>query len=95
MTNERLTGDRRCWPCTVANAAVGLLVGWLPVAAALVKGSTSLLVGTLLWGLGVSVFTLYRLLDQGYLPFAEPVARRTGLHTSIGPGSEPDDDNDG
>jgi hypothetical protein len=93
MSNERLTGDQRCWPCTVANATVGLFVGWLPVAAALVEGSLALIIGTLLWGVCVTGFTLYRLLRLGYLPFAEPVAKRTGLHRMIGPGSESDDDN--
>jgi hypothetical protein len=94
MSGERLTGDRRCWPCTVANAAVGLLVGWLPVAAAVVEGSPSLITGTVVWGLSVTVFTVYRLLRLGYLPFAEPVARRTGLHRRIGPGSSSESEED-
>lgn len=93
MSDKRLTGDQRCWPCTVANATVGVLVGWLPVGAALVDGSTALLAGTLLWGLFVSAFTLYRLLRLGYLPFAEPVAKWTRLHTLIGPSSDSDDKN--
>ncbi len=95
MTDTRLTGDQRCWPCTVANAAVGLLVGWLPVIAALVEGSLSLILGTVLWGLCVTGFTIYRLLQLGYLPFAEPVAKQVGLHTVIGPGSESDDEDGG
>lgn len=95
MSNERLTADRRCWPCTVANAVVGLLVGWLPVAAAVIEGSTSLLIGTIVWGLAVTTFTGYRLLRLGYLPVAAPIAKRTGLHSRIGPGSESDDDGGG
>lgn len=92
MTEDPLTGDRRCWPCTVANALVGLLVGWVPVAAALVDGSPAVVVGTLVWGVSVTGFTVYRLAQLGYLPLAEPVAKRAGLHERIGPGSESDGD---
>lgn len=92
MTDEPMTGDTRCWPCTVANAAVGLLVGWLPVAAAVIEGSPSLLIGTLVWAACVTAFTVYRLFRLGYLPYAEPVAKRTGLDNRLGPGSESESD---
>lgn len=92
MTDDPLTGDRRCWPCTVANAVVGLLIGWVPVAAALVEGTTTTIAGALVWGASVTGFTVYRLLARGYLPFAEPVARWTGFDERIGPGSASDGD---
>lgn len=92
VSSDALTGDRRCWPCTVLNAAIGLLVGWLPVAAAAVRGVPSLLAASLVWAVVVTLFTAYRLLQLGYLPYAELVARRTGLHDYIGPTSGPDDD---
>jgi len=92
VSDDTLTGDGRCWPCTVANAAVGLLVGWTPVAAALVRDHLTLLLGTLAWGVAVTLFTGYRLRRLGYLPYAEPVARHTGLHRRVGPGAESDDE---
>lgn len=92
MSDDTLTGDRRCWPCTVANGAVGLLVGWTPVAVAAVRGDPALLAGALAWGVGVTLFTASRLRRLGYLPYAEPVAKRTGLHRRLGPGAEPDDE---
>jgi hypothetical protein len=95
VSSDTLTGDRRCWPCTVLNGAVGVLVGWSPVAAAAVRGDPSLLAGSLLWAVVVTLFTAYRLLRLGYLPYAEPVARRTGLHDYVDPTSDPDDDRDG
>lgn len=82
----RSTGDRRCWPCTVVNAGVGLTVAWLPLAAMLVQGRGNAVPVALGWGLAVTTFTGYRLLDRGYLPLAEPVARWTGLHDRLGPG---------
>lgn len=92
MTDPQRTGDRRCWPCTVANGAVGLLIGWVPVVAAIVNGSPTVLGATLVWGASVTGFTLYRIVRRGYLPLAEPVAKRTGLHERIGPGSGSDGD---
>lgn len=80
-------GETRCWPCAVANSTVGLVVAWLPLAAALVRGSPELVAITAIWGLLVTWYTGYRLLDRGYLPGAERVARLTGLHDRIGPGS--------
>lgn len=87
MSEDEHTGENRCWPCTVANAAVGLLVALVPVIAALVEGNAAILVGSLVWAGAVVAFTLYRLVSLGYLPLAEPVAKATGLHERIGPGS--------
>lgn len=82
------TGDDRCWPCTVANAVVGLVIAWLPVVAAVLEGDPRVLLVAVLWGIGVTGFTLYRLVARGYLPLAEPVAKLAGLHDRIGPGSD-------
>lgn len=84
---EELTGEDRCWPCTVANASIGLLVAWLPLTAALVKGESAVIQAAVGWGIVVTTFTGYRLVDRGYLPLAEPVAKLAGLHERIGPGS--------
>lgn len=81
------TATDRCWPCTVANAFVGLLVAWVPVVAAVLEGNRAVTLVAVVWGVGVTGFTLYRLVDRGYLPLAESVARATGLHDRIGPGS--------
>lgn len=85
---QGMTGERRCWPCTVANTVVGLVVAWLPLAAALVEGEPAVVRLAIGWGVAVTGFTLYRLVRRGYLPLAEPVAKLTGLHERIGPGSE-------
>ena len=92
MSDDTLTGDRRCWPCTVLNAVVGLLVGWVPVAAAVVRNDSVLLAGTLVWGVAVTLATVYRLFEVGYLPYAAFVAKRSGLHDRIGPSSTSDDE---
>lgn len=91
MGDEVLTGPDRCWPCTVANAVVGLVVAWVPLAAAVVRGRPALVTLAAIWGLAVTGYTAYRLVALGYLPLAEPVARWTGLHDRIGPdtGAEP------
>lgn len=94
MADPDLTGDRRCWPCTVANSAVGLVVAWLPLAAALSNGSDGLVAGAIVWGVGVTAYTGYRLVALGYLPLSEGVAKRTGLHERIGPGRENEDDHE-
>lgn len=94
MTTDRTTGEDRCWPCTVANAAVGLLVAWLPLAAALAGGDPDVLVASVAWGVVVTLFTGYRLRQRGYLPYAEPVAKLTGLHGRIGPGARGHDVDD-
>lgn len=83
-----LAGERRCWPCTVANTVVGLVVAWLPLVAALVEGDPAVIRLALGWGVAVTGFTLYRLVSRGHLPLAEPVAKLTGLHENIGPDSE-------
>jgi hypothetical protein len=83
-----LTGADRCWPCTVANSVVGLVVAWLPLAVALVNPAPAVLAGAVVWGALVTGVTGYRLVTRGYLPLAEPVAKVTGLHERIGPGAE-------
>lgn len=85
-----LTGESRCWSCTVANAVVALVVALVPVGAAFVRGDAVLLALAVVWALGVLGYTCYRLLALGYLPYAEPIARRLGLHDRIGPGSDED-----
>lgn len=89
-----LTGENRCWPCTVANSVVGLLVAWVPLAVALVNGNPTVLAGAVAWGAVVTGATVYRLVDRGYLPLAGPVARLTGLHGRIGPGADDGDERD-
>lgn len=89
MTEER-TGENRCWPCTVANTAVGLVVAWLPLPAAILAGESSVVWLAVGWGVAITAFTGYRLVRRGSLPLAEPVAKLTGLHERIGPGSESD-----
>lgn len=87
MNVEEVTGATRCWPCTIANSIVGLLVAWLPVAAALVEGSAILVTGTVVWAVVGTGYTGVWLVKRGYLPFAESVAERTGLHDRFGPDS--------
>lgn len=82
--------ENRCWPCTVANAVVGVLVALVPLLAALIEGSTALIAGTTVWAVAVIGFTGYHLIKQGYLPLAQQVATATGLHERIGPGSKTD-----
>lgn len=93
MTDPDLTGENRCWPCTIANSIVGILVAWLPLLAAYVgaSGGPGLLVATAVWGVVVTAYTGYRLLALGYLPYSEHIAKRTGLHERIGPGRERND----
>lgn len=83
-------GEARCWPCTVANTVAGVLVAAVPVAAALVRGDPTLLAVASVWAAAVLSYTFYRLLALGYLPYAETIARRTGLHERIGPDDERD-----
>lgn len=85
-----LTGEDRCWPCTVANASVGLLIAWLPLGGALLEGKQVLVLIAVGWGILVTAFTLYRLQQRGYLPLADSVAKITGLHERIGPGAKSD-----
>lgn len=90
MPTENRTGENRCWPCTVANSVVGLCIAWLPLAAAFVNGDPAVITGTAVWGLLVTGFTAYHLLGRGYLPLAEPLAKRTGLHERVGAENERD-----
>lgn len=89
-----VTGDDRCWPCTVGNAVVGLVVGWLPLAVELLTDGSGPVLLAVGWGVAVTAFTGYRLVDRGYLPLAEPVAKATGLHGRIGPGAGARSDGD-
>jgi hypothetical protein len=92
VSRPDLTGARRCWPCAVANSAIGLLVAWLPfVATSLGESQQFVLWATAVWGIVVTGYTGYRLLALGYLPYAERVARWIGLHDRIGPGRKDDD----
>jgi hypothetical protein len=86
--SKDLTGEDRCWPCTVVNAAVGLLVALVPLAVALLKGEPGVVRAAAGWAIVVTGSTIYRLVDRGYLPLAAPVAKLTGLHERIGPGSD-------
>lgn len=61
------------------------------MVAALLEGSPAIVAGTAVWGVAVTTYTGYRLLALGYLPYAEPIAKRTGLHERIGPGRTGDD----
>lgn len=91
MTPETaLTSEDRCWPCTVGNIVVGLLVAAVPLGAAVVRGETVPIVVTSVWAVGVLAYTCYRLLAKGYLPYSETIARWTGLHERIGPGKNED-----
>lgn len=85
-----LTGEDRCWPCTVANTVVGVIVAAIPVIAAFVRRDPLPLAVALVWASGVLSYTFYRLLTLGYLPYSELIAKRTGLHDRIGPDDERD-----
>lgn len=85
-TTPELTGDDRCWLCTIANSIVGLLAAAVPLLAAVVRGDPTLVGLALVWALAVVSYTFYRLLARGYLPYAETIARRTRLHGRIGSG---------
>lgn len=87
MADEVLTGTDRCWPCTIANSVVGLVVAWLPLSAAAIRGQPALIAMAAIWGIAITGYTAYRLVALGYLPLAEPVARWTGLHDRLGPGA--------
>lgn len=82
---DRLVGDHRCWPCTLANAAAAAVVAGVPLLAALLSGDPVLVGATVVWTALVFGYTGYRLLILGYLPGSETVAKATGLHDRIGP----------
>lgn len=77
----------RCWPCTVANLAVGLGVAWMPLVVVRVAGNPETAPVAAGWGLVVTAVTVHRLVGHGYLPLAERVGKATGLHERVGPGS--------
>lgn len=74
---------------------MGLVVAWLPLTGAFVGGDQVVVAGAVAWGAVVTGVTTYRLVTRGYLPLAEPVAKRTGLHERIGPGADRDSDERG
>lgn len=81
--------DNRCWPCTVANMAIGLLIAWVPFGALFLVGNSEAVAFATAWGVTLTAFTVYRLVGPGYLPMAGRVAKATGLHDRIGPGRAP------
>ncbi|SEW08927.1 hypothetical protein [Natrinema salifodinae] len=83
--SDRLVGDRRCWPCTLANAVAAAIITGVPLLAAVLSGEPVLVVVTVVWAVAVFGYTVYRLLTLGYLPGSESVAKATGLHDRIGP----------
>lgn len=87
MASERNDNDRRCWPCALANSAVGLVIAWFPFAAMLLASNRAALPVAAAWGMVITVYVAYRLVGWGYLPLAERIATRTGLHDRVGPGS--------
>lgn len=88
MPEEELTGEDRCWLCTVANLLAGGSIGLLPLALVWGEASTVQLWIAATWALVAVGFTLYRIVERGYLPGAGALARRTGLHERVGPGSQ-------
>lgn len=85
---DRLVGEDRCWPCTVSNALVGVIVAGIPLLGGLTQDDPVVLLLTVVWAAAVLGYTLYRLVSRGYLPGSETVAKRSGLHERIGPGAE-------
>lgn len=88
---ERLVGENRCWPCTVTNGLVALVLAGVPLYGALGNGDPVILGVTVVWAALVLGFTLYRLVSRGYLPGSDRVAKATGLHERIGPGAHDSD----
>lgn len=87
-TDPELTGEDRCWPCTVANTAAGLVVAAVPVVAAVLRGDPALVAVAAAWAAAVLLYTGFRLVALGYLPYAERIARLTDLHERLGPGDD-------
>lgn len=85
---DRLVGQDRCWPCTIVNGAIALLVAGIPILGGVVNGSTALIVGGTVWAVLVLGYATSRLVSRGYLPGSDIVAKRTGLHDRVGPGRE-------
>lgn len=95
MSEEpRLVGEERCWRCTIANTAVAALVAGVPLLATLLEGEPVLIASAVLWVGAVAVFTGYHLVTRGYLPGSDRIAKRTGLHERIGPGSAAESEED-
>ena len=88
---ERLVEDNRCWPCTIINGLIALLLAAIPLYGALGTGDSIILGVTVAWAVGVIGYTLFRLLNRGYLPGAPRIAEATGLHERIGPGRHESD----
>lgn len=88
---DRLVGEDRCWPCTVSNALVGVVVAGIPLLGGLTQDDPVVLLLTVVWAAAITGYTLYRLVARGYLPGSGTVAKRTGLHERIGPGAEEGD----
>lgn len=65
MDSERLVGDHRCWPCTAANSAIGLVIAWLPPAAMLLAGNRGALPAAAAWGVVITAYSTYRLVRRG------------------------------
>lgn len=87
---ERLVGDDRCWPCTVANGIVAVFIAGLPLLAGLVRGEPTILAATGVWAIAILGYTVYRLRSRGYLPSSDAIAKRTGLHERVDPGRSMD-----
>ena len=88
---ERLVEDNRCWPCTITNGLIALVLATIPLYGAFGTGDPVILGVTVVWAVLVVGYTLIRLLNRGYLPGAARLAEATGLHERIGPGRhEPD-----
>lgn len=85
---EELTGEDRCWPCASLNLAVGGGLAAAPLALVWGAGNGLQLGLAGAWALAVSVFTVYRVVDKGYVPGAGKIARAIGLHDRIGPGAD-------
>lgn len=90
-----MTGDNRCWTCTITNGLVALVIAGIPLYGALGTDEPVILAVTVVWAVAVVGYTLYRLVSRGYLPGAERAAKATGLHDRIGPGRHETDPVDG
>ena len=88
---ERLIGENRCWPCTITNGLIALVLAAIPLYGALGTGDPVILGVTVVWAVGVIGYTLFRLVNRGYLPGAPRIAEATGLHERIGPGRHESD----
>ena len=76
----------RCWPCTIVNGFIALVVAAIPLYGALGAGDPVIVGLTVVWAVLVVGYTLFRLVNRGYLPGAPRIAEATGLHDRIGPG---------